>query len=254
MSLFHYFNSRAGRTDSCATIFGSRELTDMKRLPIAIIAMLLFSASLFAASLNGKIAFVSKRGQTPTVGETLVWLEPVTTSKTPSKRPPVNTQLVTRSKSLVPHIVAVPAGSTIAFPNDDAISHNLFSVSSANAFDLGLYRKGAGKSHKFDTPGVVNVYCNVHPNMSAVVHVMSSPWYAFADANGNYSLADVPAGKYRLVAWNEQGGTIASPVEVNASGLVSGNLNLTLDSRNYREQQHLNKVGKPYVAPRERDY
>jgi plastocyanin len=226
----------------------------MKRLPIALVAMLLFSAPLLAASLNGKITFISKRGQTPTVGETLVWLEPVTTSKTAPKRAPVNAQLVTRSKSLVPHVLALPTGSTVAFPNDDPISHNLFSLSSGNAFDLGLYRKGAGKTQKFTTPGVVNVYCNVHPNMSAVVHVMSSPWYAFADANGNYSLADVPAGKYRLVAWNEQGGAIDAPVEVSASGLVSGNLNLTLDSRSYREQQHLNKVGKPYAPPRTRDY
>jgi plastocyanin len=226
----------------------------MKRLPIALAATLLFSAPLLPASLNGRITFVSKRGQTPTVGETLVWIEPVTTSKTAPKRAPVNAQLVTRSKSLVPHVLAVPAGSTVAFPNDDPISHNLFSLSSGNAFDLGLYRKGAGKTQKFDAPGVVNVYCNVHPNMSAVVHVMSSPWYAFADANGNYSLADVPAGKYRLVAWNEQGGSIDAPVEVNASGLVNGNLNLTLDSRNFREQQHLNKVGKPYAPVRTRDY
>jgi plastocyanin len=226
----------------------------MKRLPIAIVAMLFLSAPVFAATLNGKISFVSKRGQTPVVNETLVWLEPVTAVKTSQKRPPATTQVTTRSKSLVPHVLAVPLGSTIAFPNDDPISHNLFSLSSSNAFDLGLYRKGAGKTHKFDTPGVVNVYCNVHPNMSAVVHVMSSPWYGFADANGSYALADVPAGKYRLLAWNEQGGMIESPVEVNASGAVSGNLNLTLDSRNYREQQHLNKVGKPYEAPRTRDY
>jgi len=163
-------------------------------------------------------------------------------------------QMMTRGKMLMPHVLAIPAGSTVTFPNDDPISHNLFSLSSASTFDLGLYRKGAGKSQKFTAPGVINVYCNVHPNMSAVVHVMSSPWYGFADANGNFSLSDVPAGKYRLMAWNEQGGTVESPVEVNASGAVSGNVNLTLDSRNYREQQHLNKVGKPYTAPRTRDY
>jgi len=227
----------------------------MKRLPIAIVAILFCSAPLFAASLTGKISFVSKRGQTPTVNETLVWLEPAAGAKVAAKRPVATpTQLTTRSKAVVPHVIAVPAGSTVAFPNDDPISHNLFSLSSGNAFDLGLYRKGAGKTHKFDSPGVVNVYCNVHPNMSAVVHVMSSPWYVFADAAGNYSLADVPAGKYRLIAWNEQGGSVESPIEITAAGKVAGNLNLTLDSRNYREQQHLNKVGKPYEAPRTRDY
>jgi plastocyanin len=225
----------------------------MKRLPLTFAAVFLLMAPLLsAAAVSGKVAFVSKRGQKPIVNETLVWLEPAATKAT--KRAPATAQLVTRSKALVPHVVAVPAGSTIAFPNDDPISHNLFSLSSGNSFDLGLYRKGAGKTHKFDNPGTVNVYCNVHPNMSAVVHVMSSPYYAFADASGNFSIADVPPGKYRLVAWNEQGGTVDAPVEVSTAGAVSGNVNLTLDSRNYRQAQHLNKLGKAYEAPRSRDY
>jgi plastocyanin len=226
----------------------------MKRLPIALVAMLLFSAPLLAASLNGKIAFVSKRGQTPTVGETLVWLEPVTTPKTAPKRAPVNAQLTTRSKSLVPHVLAVPAGSTVAFPNDDPISHNLFSLSSNNAFDLGLYRKGAGKTQKFDAPGIVNVYCNVHPNMSAVIHVLSTPYFGFAGADGGFSVDGVPPGKYRLVVWNEQGGQSEAPViDVTPSGLSQA-VTLTLDSRNYRATVHMNKVGKPYQAPSTREY
>src|SRR5258708_13133224 len=114
--------------------------------------------------------------------------------------------MVTRGKALVPHVLAIPVGSTVEFPNDDPISHNLFSLSSGNTFDLGLYRKGAGKSYKFDKPGLANVYCNVHPNMSAVIHVMTSPFYTFADPTGVYTLADVPPGKYRLVAWNGPGG------------------------------------------------
>src|SRR5207244_3046544 len=82
--------------------------------------------------------------------------------------------------------------------------------------DLGLYRKGAGKSHKFDMPGLVNVYCNVHPSMSSVIHIMGTPYYGFADANGVYNIADVPTGKYRLVAWNEQGGQSDTPVEITS--------------------------------------
>src|SRR5207244_13631062 len=117
-----------------------------------------------------------------------------------------------------------------------------------NTFDLGLYRRGAGKSHKFDIPGVVNVYCNVHPNMSAVVHVMATPYYTFADPAGNYALADVPPGSYRLVAWNEQGGQSTSDVQLGGSGTVSGALAITLDSRNYRLIQHLDKTARPYQA------
>lgn len=221
----------------------------MKRLlPLSVCGFLLAAAGLDAAVVKGKVAFVTKRGQRPIVQETLVWLEPV--AKAPaSRRPPTTFQMTTRGKTLIPHVLAVPAGSSISFPNEDPISHNLFSLSSSNAFDLGLYRRGPGKTQKFDSPGVVNIYCNVHPNMSALVHVMPSPFYAFADASGNYSL-DVPPGKYRLIAWNEQGGSTESTVNVTANG-VSGNLALTIDSRNFRLVQHLNKEGKPYQAPRE---
>jgi len=203
---------------------------------------------LAAATVSGKISFVTKRGQNPVVNETLVWLEPAGKAV---RKSPQTFQMMTRGKALVPHVLAIPVGSTIEFPNDDPISHNLFSLSSNNTFDLGLYRRGSGKSHKFDIPGVVNVYCNVHPNMSAVIQVMATPYYTFADAAGNYALVDIPPGKYRLVAWNEQGGQTSSNVEVSAAGTASGPLALTLDSRNYRITQHLDKNGKPYQAPKE---
>lgn len=214
----------------------------------ACASLALAAFPLAAATVSGKISFVTKRGQRPVVNETLIWLEPA--AKT-VRRPPQTFQMMTRGKALIPHVLAIPAGSTVEFPNDDPISHNLFSLSPNNAFDLGLYRKGSGKAFKFATPGVVNVYCNVHPNMSAVIHVMNTQYYTFADAAGDYALADIPPGKYRLVAWNEQGGQTTADIEVSASGSVSGPLAVTLDSRNYRMIQHLDKTGKPYQAPKE---
>src|SRR5256714_10289725 len=170
------------------------------------------AAPLAAASVGGKVNFIMKRGQTPVINETLVWLEPASGKAAP--RPPAKFQMTTRGKTLLPHVLAVPVGSTVEFPNDDPISHNLFSLSSASTFDLGIYRKGAGKSQKFATPGVVNVYCNVHPTMSAVIHVMPTPYYAFADAGGSYAIHDVPAGEYKLVAWNEEGGQRPTMIDV----------------------------------------
>ena len=220
----------------------------MKRL-LVLASVLAVAVPLAAASVGGKVNFIMKRGQTPVINETVVWLEPASGKAAP--RPPAKFQMTTRGKTLLPHVLAVPIGSTVEFPNDDPISHNLFSLSSNNTFDLGLYRRGSGKSHKFDIPGVVNVYCNVHPNMSAVIQVMATPYYTFADAAGNYALVDIPPGKYRLVAWNEQGGQTSSNVEVSAAGTASGPLALTLDSRNYRITQHMDKTGKPYQAPKE---
>ncbi|HKO57308.1 MAG TPA: hypothetical protein VJ276_15640 [Thermoanaerobaculia bacterium] len=227
----------------------------MKRLPLAMAcAALLLGGQVQAATVAGRISFVTKRGQNPLPAETLIWLEPLGSGWT-AKKPAATYQMVTRNKSLAPHVLAVPAGSSVTFPNEDPISHNLFSLSQGNQFDLGLYRKGPGKVEKFDAPGVVSVYCNVHPQMSAVVHVMKSPFYAFADASGGYSIADVPPGKYNLVAWNEQGGTTPpQPVEVSAAGAVSGNVAVTLDTRNFRQATHMNKLGKPYQAPSSKDY
>ena len=206
---------------------------------------------LAAANVTGKVAFVTKRGTNPVPAETLIWLEPLS-ARVP-RLTPGSFQITTRGKTLVPHVLAIPAGSTVVFPNDDPISHNLFSLSSSNPFDLGLYRKGAGKSQKFDTPGVVNVYCNVHPNMSAVVHVLATPYFGFADANGSFSVSNVPAGKYRLVAWNEQGGEAELPIDVNATAAPPP-VALRLDSRNSRTTQHMDKAGKPYKPPASREY
>jgi plastocyanin len=220
----------------------------MKRLlPIVASVILLSAGGLQAAPLSGKVSFQTKRGQNPAVNETLVWLEPQGSLKA-AKKPAATFQMTTRGKLLIPHVLAIPVGSTVDFPNDDPISHNLFSLSGSNGFDLGLYRRGAGKSHKFESPGIVNVYCNVHPNMSSVIHVMATPYYTFTDAAGAYSF-DVPAGRYRVVAWNEQGGMAESTIDVPAAG--TGNVALMIDSRNYRATSHTNKEGKAYQAPRE---
>jgi plastocyanin len=224
----------------------------MKRIVFFLTCAVALANTLAAATVSGKVSFVTKRGQNPVVNETLVWLEPAGGKLL--KKPPATFQMITRGKALVPHVLAIPVGSTIEFPNDDPISHNLFSLSANNAFDLGLYRRGAGKSQKFNSAGLVNVYCNVHPNMSSVIEVMNTPYYVFTDASGNYALTDVPPGRYRLTAWNEQGGQTESPIEVAPSGSVSGNLALMIDSRNYRLTQHLNKLGKPYQAPSVKDY
>ncbi len=218
----------------------------MKRF-LLIASAVALAAELSAATVNGKVMFLTKRGQRPVVNETLVWLDPAGRTY---KKPPAAFTMTTRSKTFLPHVVAVPAGSTISFPNEDPIAHNLFSLTPGNTFDLGLYRKGAGKAHRFDTPGAVNVYCNVHPNMSAVVHVMSTPYYGFADPNGNYSF-EVPPGKYRVTAWNEQGGTASSDIEVKPDGIIAGATLLTIDGRNYRLTQHKNKFGQTYRPPKD---
>ncbi len=228
----------------------------MKRLLVqsgsAFVLLALAAVTVSAAPLNGRVSFNLNRGQKPVVNETLVWLEPAGGARTARKPSPVNVTMATRGKMLIPHVLAIPAGSTVNFPNEDPISHNLFSLSTPNQFDLGLYRTGAGKSHTFTTPGIVAVYCNVHPNMSSVIHVLNTPYYTFADANGNFSLTDVSPGRYDVVAWNEMSGMTRTPVDVGAGATPP--LALVLDARGYRAAAHSNKFGKSYDTPHSREY
>jgi len=219
----------------------------MKRLlPFLVCAVSLIAAELNAANVGGRVNFVTKRGQHPIVNETLVWLEPA--ARTAPRRAG-NFTMTTRGKTLLPHVLVIPVGSTVQFPNDDPISHNLFSLSSNNNFDLGLYRRGSGKAFTFRQPGVVNVYCNVHPTMSSVIHVMSSPYFALTDDGGNFSLTDVAPGSYTLVAWNEQSGV--TQVKLDVPGAGASNVGITLNSSGYRAATHLNKEKKPYGPVRE---
>jgi plastocyanin len=122
-----------------------------------------------------------------------------------------------RQQTFVPHVLAVPVGTTVDFPNSDPMFHNVFSASSAKTFDLGMYDKGEKKSVTFDKPGVVRVGCNVHPKMEAFVVVHTNPYAAVSDANGSYTVAGVPEGTYQLRVWHETLAERVVPITVHAT-------------------------------------
>lgn len=223
------------------------------RIFLATLTLSLWAAAVASAGVQGHVTFQPKRGQAPDPAETLIWLQPIQVDRLP-KVSPSTLQVVTKSKTLQPHVLIVPIGSVVKFPNDDYVTHNIFSVSPNNNFDLGLYRRGTGKSNKFTSAGVVNVYCNVHPQMSAVLQVVDSPYYTQADAKGEFSLDKVVPGKYRLVAWNELGGSARSDIEVDSAGRVKGTVELLLDSRSEKTLSHLNKYNQPYSKGPSKDY
>jgi plastocyanin len=108
-----------------------------------------------------------------------------------------------RDETFVPHVLPVLRGSTVEFPNSDPLFHNVFSLSSAKTFDLGRYPKGTSKSVRFDRSGVVQVFCHIHSDMSAVVLVLDNPWFA-VPVDGKYVIPDLAPGQYRLIAWHER--------------------------------------------------
>jgi plastocyanin len=103
-----------------------------------------------------------------------------------------------------PHVLPVLTGTEVSFPNSDEVRHNVFSPSPTKRFNLGTYPRGAAKSVVFDKPGVVELLCNVHAEMSAFIVVIDTPYVAAVQSNGRYVLKDVPAGVYVVVAWHEQ--------------------------------------------------
>ncbi|MDB4957970.1 MAG: Hemoglobin-like protein [Myxococcales bacterium] len=108
-----------------------------------------------------------------------------------------------RGKTFMPHVMAVPVGSTISFPNFDPIYHNVFSLSKTKQFDLGLYKNGETREVKVDKAGIVRLGCNLHANMSAYLVVVDAPHYAVVDADGNFSFKSLAPGKYKVQAWIE---------------------------------------------------
>jgi hypothetical protein len=121
-----------------------------------------------------------------------------------------------QNRRFSPDLITIPAGSSVSFPNFDPIFHNVFSLSKPKSFDLGNYPKGQTRLVTFDKPGVVFVYCHLHPNMTGTVVVTPNRWAARVDPSGQFELADVPPGKYSVVAWHKTAGTFRKTIDVTA--------------------------------------
>lgn len=152
-------------------------------------------------------------------------------------------QIRQKDQQFTPGLTVVPRGTTVEFPNEDKIFHNVFSVSDVAKFDLGLYKSGESKAVTFKRAGTVDVYCNIHPNMVAKVKVVDSPHYAVTAADGSFTIEGVPAGTYGVVAWHPHGGEARGEVVVLAGQAASVALSVV---EGKAQTQHLRKDGTPY--------
>jgi len=128
---------------------------------------------------------------------------------------PVRAEIRQRGENFVPRVVAVTVGSTVEFPNDDPIYHNVFSLSRTKTFDLGRFPKGKSRGEVFDRPGVVKVFCQIHSHMSATVMVFDHPWFVVPDETGTFELSGVPAGMRQITAWHERLGDTTTQLRVD---------------------------------------
>jgi plastocyanin len=224
---------------------------------IAALTLIVGPRTLHAqATVSGQLVVVERQGADRIDLRTaVVYLEaPGRNVQSSGGRPTARDATIAMTgREFVPHVRVILAGGTVAFPNQDPFSHNVFSNAEAGPFDLGLYRRGASRSATFPRTGVYPVYCNIHSRMVSFVIAVPSPLVAIVAADGRFTFTDVPPGEYLLHAWHERAsGRVTRQVVVPASGLAGQRV--VLDTRAYVPGPHLNKFGLPYAATREDRY
>jgi plastocyanin len=157
----------------------------------------------------------------------IVYLEstPELAARATAGRPVVVSQV---DETFSPHVVAVTRGTSVEFKNDDPFFHNIFSLSKAKTFDLGRYPQSDSRTVRFDRPGVVEVFCHIHADMSAVVMVLDHPFFARPDPDGRYQLDRVPPGTYRLIAWHERAHPVIDTVRIATGESVVRDLSIPI--------------------------
>jgi len=180
----------------------------------------------------------------------VLWLKPLTPGLSiPPQTPPHNGYtLLQKNKMFMPHLLVVPAGSVVMFPNADPFFHNVFSLFNGKRFDLGLYEAGKTKEVAFSREGVSYIFCNIHSEMSAVVIALSTPLYSIADGDGNFHVSGVPSGDYELHLWVEgqQQSALDRWVRKVQISPASLNLGTIVLSASPRLPDHETKFGQPY--------
>ena len=133
----------------------------------------------------------------------VVWLEPLPGSEAPPFAPHGHYVLLQKNRTFIPHLQVIPVGSVVDFPNADPFFHNVFSLFEGKRFDLGLYEARSSRSVTFSREGLSYIFCNIHPEMSAVVLALSTPLYSIAAADDSFALRNIPSGDYRMHLWIE---------------------------------------------------
>jgi plastocyanin len=177
-----------------------------------------------------------------------VWLESLDGNSARGKR--AREKIVQRGKRFTPHIIAVERGTEVDFPNLDPFFHNVFSLYGGKRFDLGLYASGETRPVLFNRPGISYIFCNIHPQMSAVVVTLDTPYFALSDQNGDVTIAGVPEGRYQLKVWHERTSdeemsAQSRSFQVSAGRKVDLGV-IRLSESGYLPQPHQNKYGGQY--------
>ena len=179
----------------------------------------------------------------------VVWLEPAGAAPPAAPARAGGARVIQKDKLFVPHVLAIQVGTGVSFPNLDPIYHSAFSTFSGQIFDLGLYPPGTSRTVTFRHAGIVRVFCNIHPTMSAVIVVLKDPWFAVSDTAGAFSIPNVPAGEYQMHVFHER--AAQKTLEALERRVTAGDTDLalppfTISETGYVEAPHKNKYGQDY--------
>jgi len=196
-----------------------------------------------------------KSGRVP-FPNTVIWLTAAAGTPTDPPRaavdPSAPARLTQKNKSFEPHVLVVPAGTPVEFPNRDPFFHNVFSLFEGKRFDLGLYEAGSSRIVHFDRPGISYIFCNIHPEMSAVVITLSTPFYAVANGEGQLRIPNIPYGRYVMHVWTEGTGpenALPSSRDITIAENSTSLGVIRVPTINGRSLAHKNKYGRDYDAP-----
>ncbi len=231
----------------------------MRRTAIWCLCGLIVYGSLACAqdaTVTADVALLSsgKKSKPRKADNVVLWLTPVGGATVPNFPAATNgnrPRLVQKNKSFEPHVLVVPVGASVEFPNRDPFFHNVFSLFEGKRFDLGLYEAGSTRNVVFDKPGISYIFCNIHSEMSAVVIAVSSPYYGMSDRKGHVAISHVPPGRYTLRIWYED----ALPEELNK---LTREVNISQAAPNLGAMRlpatnvppgHENMYGRDYTPP-----
>jgi plastocyanin len=207
-----------------------------------------------SVELKGKVQ-LTRNGRLVSDGSrVVVWLTPLGATPAPSKPPQQASQipqLIQKDKAFHPSLLVIPAGGKVEFPNHDPFFHNVFSLFDGKRFDLGLYESGSTQFVQFDKPGISYIFCNIHPQMSAVVIALNTPYYAISNSRGEITIGNVVPGRYQMHVFHSSVAPDALQAVEREITVTSGDTFLgsfTLAESNL-ELAHKNKYGRDYDRP-----
>lgn len=193
------------------------------------------------AELSGRVSLLLPPSMKLDPGGTVVWIPGVSLSNSEAAPTP---SMASKDKRFDPRILVVSAGTKVRIPNLDPIYHNAFSLSPGNAFDMGLYRKGASRDVALKNPGIVRVYCNIHPDMAASVVVVDGNAFATVRPDGSFRMSGIPPGRREVHLWSDIAGEQVVTLSFEAGRATEWNP--SLDASKYQRSAHTNKFGKAY--------